>query len=131
MQLKNIFIIAYLAMQILLPLRYYVGDDLFDERFSWRMFSPIRMVQCQVAWSEERHGVNVPIQLREEVGVAWIGLMKRARVGVIDGFAKARCAEMRRQNPEPVVHVDIQCMHPDGEMRRPVELTENLCETVQ
>ncbi|MBW2464764.1 MAG: hypothetical protein JRH11_24155, partial [Deltaproteobacteria bacterium] len=40
---KNTLIVAFLAFQLLLPLRYYMGSDEFDERFAWRMFSPIRM----------------------------------------------------------------------------------------
>lgn len=124
---RSIFIVVFLAVQILLPLRYYLGDDLFDERFAWRMFSPIRMVQCHLAWSEERDGVEVPIQLRSELAMPWISLMRRARVGVIEGFAEHRCEEMRRETASPVLHVDIQCAHPDGEVRRPISSSENLC----
>ena len=39
-RLANIFIVAVIASQIWLPLSYYLGDDPFDERFAWRMFSP-------------------------------------------------------------------------------------------
>jgi hypothetical protein len=43
------FIIAFLAVQLLLPLHYYlVRHDPHDERFAWRMFSPMRMADCAV-----------------------------------------------------------------------------------
>ena len=38
------FIAVFIATQLVLPLRYYVlRDDEHDERFAWRMFSPMRM----------------------------------------------------------------------------------------
>ena len=38
------FILVFVLSQLLLPLHYYVGRrDPHDERFAWRMFSPMRM----------------------------------------------------------------------------------------
>jgi hypothetical protein len=36
--LANVFIALFLAYQLAMPLRWYLGDRGFDERFSWRMF---------------------------------------------------------------------------------------------
>jgi hypothetical protein len=41
----------FLAVQLLLPLRYYLGrSPRFDERFAWRMFSENALVRCQGAF---------------------------------------------------------------------------------
>src|SRR5690242_15394556 len=40
---SNVFIALFLAYQLAMPLRYYLGGRGYDERFSWRMFSTLRM----------------------------------------------------------------------------------------
>ncbi len=119
----NVFIAAVVAMQVLLPLRYYVSDDEFDERFSWRMFSPIRMIDCSVSWATGPE--RTPVDARDHVHDVWISLMKRARVDVVEGFARFLC---QRQGGNAQVYVDLTCPHPDGQARRPIPADLNLCE---
>ena len=81
------FIGVLLLSQILLPLSYYVSDREYDERFAWRMFSPIRMVRCQLAYTAD--GAEVP--LSAEFHSAWITLMQRGREGVVDAVDDRVC----------------------------------------
>lgn len=121
------FIAVFLASQVLLPLRYYAGDDEFDERFAWRMFSPIRMTVCEVEWTEG----DVPRPPDAEVQVAWVALMRRARRSVLVAYARARCADLRGRVREPDVRALVVCDHPDGRPRRPATPIVNLCETLR
>lgn len=125
--MRNAFIAAFLFSQIALPVSYYVGNDAFDERFAWRMFSPIRMVRCEVAFDEEVNGVTRPHHASRETHMAWISLMQRARLDVVRAYASRRCDQLNGETDTPVVRVDIACSHPDG-LIRPIPLDQNLCE---
>ena len=112
--LANAFIAAFLAYQVAMPLRYYLGGRGLDERFSWRMFSSVRMLDCHVEVAE-RVGAQGDFQqravsLNKEVQVAWIGLLERGRSLVIDKLLSRRCDE------QGVVQVDyhLSCRAPDG-----------------
>src|SRR5690349_9855363 len=50
---ENAFIALFLAFMLGMPLRYYMGGRGFDERFSWRMFSTIRMLDCKATVVED------------------------------------------------------------------------------
>jgi len=110
----NIFIALFVAYQLGMPLRYYMGGRGLDERFSWRMFSSIRMLDCLVEVEEH---VGAPgdttrreVNLKKEVQVAWIGLLERGRGLVIEKLLSRRCDQ------EGVVQVDyhLSCKAPDG-----------------
>ncbi len=107
----NLFIIAFLAVQIGLPAAYYVGDDPFDERFAWRMFSPVRLARCTVEAFDGSAGQLTPIALSRELHVVWINLLKRARPGVIDAVAERLC-ENRSD-----VRMRLSCTPPDSVLR--------------
>lgn len=110
----NVFIGLFLAYQLAMPLRYYTGPRGLDERFSWRMFSSVRMLECNVDIDEhfEEFGEvhQRDVSLKKEVQVAWIGLLERGRDLVIEKFLARRCDE------EGVVKVDyyLGCVAPDG-----------------
>ena len=126
-KLRSAFIALVLASQLLLPLRYYVGDDLFDERFAWRMFSPIRVTACRVEWFEVRDGARLPLQPSEDIPVPWVSLMTRARRSVISTYARRRCEQMSGSLDEPDLRAAVTCAHPDGEPRQVVTPAVNLC----
>lgn len=42
------FVIAFLVVQAVIPLRWYWGGPEREERFSWRMFSTVSRQICQV-----------------------------------------------------------------------------------
>jgi hypothetical protein len=116
----NVFIGLFLAYQVAMPLRYYAGGRGLDERFSWRMFSSVRMLECNVDIDEhvEEFGDvhQRDVSLKKEVQVAWIGLLERGRDLVIEKFLRRRCDE------EGVVKVDyyLGCVAPDGAKWPPV-----------
>lgn len=116
-------IAAFLVVQLVMPLRYYLGDDEYDERFAWRMFSAIRVVECQTSATEEldrEHGDAVrPIDLDRVIHPAWINNIRRNRYDVIEAFLARRCEE------EGVARVEIanQCVAADGTARDPLKWT--------
>jgi len=116
----NVFIALFLAYQVAMPLRYYAGGRGLDERFSWRMFSSVRMLECNVDIDEHVEELGDvrqrDVSLKKEVQVAWIGLLERGRDLVIEKFMRRRCDE------EGVVKVDyyLGCVAPDGAKWPPI-----------
>lgn len=109
----NVFIVVALLAQLLLPLRYYLGfTDGDDERFSWRMFSTVRLQRCDANITERYAGseARVPVALKPILQVAWISILQRYRPAVVEGFLRFRC------QTEGVSHVyyDRRCVTPDG-----------------
>lgn len=102
--------VAVLLVQALIPLRYYLGDDAYDERFSWRMFSAVRMQQCDIAASETTHGVTRPVRLIETIHVAWINTLRRNREAVMERYLEWRC----EQDGVSRARLENECRTPDG-----------------
>lgn len=130
--MRSLFIIAFLAAQIYLPLSYYLKPnplpalldgggasapvtlpdeaDPFDERFAWRMFSPIRVARCDVDLYDATSGARQPVSLGREIHFLWVNLMKRARGAVFTEFARWRCPQMaERSGQAPVLQADVTC----------------------
>src|SRR5262245_37769335 len=87
----NLFILAFLAYQVAMPLRYYLGDRGYDERFSWRMFSTLRLQKCQVHVSEATEhaaagGASAfqEVTVKRDVQAAWVNLLERVRMPVVE-----------------------------------------------
>lgn len=109
----KVFICAFIAVQMIAPLWYYAArEDKNDERFAWRMFSSVRMLECQV---EFRTGPDQqPVRnLGSRFHEAWINLAKRGRVEVITAMAKKLCAD---DNPE--VRAEMSCKTASGTVER-------------
>jgi hypothetical protein len=102
-----------LLLQLLIPLRYYLGDDEYDERFSWRMFSATRVIECRTVVHETVGDPPRPrpLRLMATIHEAWIETLKRNRVEVIRAFLERRCEE---DDVGEVVLVN-QCVGPAGE----------------
>ena len=84
------FIALFLAVQLALPLHYYLARrDQHDERFAWRMFSPIRMVRCDVTMTVDDEAVD----LDREFHQAWLALASRGRRTVIEQMGKRLCQQ--------------------------------------
>ncbi|MFN3197091.1 MAG: hypothetical protein ACE366_01565 [Bradymonadia bacterium] len=153
--MRSLFIVAFLAAQLYLPLSYYMrpdplpeliaeppaeqpvtlpeGADPFDERFAWRMFSPIRMVKCDVSFYDATDGVRRRVPTGKEVHFLWINLFKRARRSVIDQFAQWRCPQMATEGKAPILNAEIVCpVRRPGRTGvvqvRPFDPTLNLCD---
>lgn len=102
------FILAFLAIQLLLPLRYYIAHrDPHDERFAWRMFSPMRMAHCTPTF--EINGA--PIAMAATFHEAWYEIAQRGRFTVVEAMG----AELCRQHPNTPVKVTLACNYLDRE----------------
>jgi hypothetical protein len=114
-RLTNVFIGAFLAFQVAVPLRYYLGDRDYDERFSWRMFSTLRLRDCDVRVSEMVREGDVsreqPVAIERDVQVAWVRLLERMRRTVVDKYLQRRC---EREHVERVEYV-LTCKDTDGQ----------------
>lgn len=100
------FIAAFLALQLLLPLGYYVvRDDPHDERFAWRMFSPMRMARCRSAFTVD----GQPVQLGSRFHEAWIEMASRGRFVVLEGMAEKLC----KDHPGSKVGLALECAYLD------------------
>jgi hypothetical protein len=96
------FIASFLALQLLLPLDYYFWRiDRHDERWAWRMFSPIRMVTCSVEFRVD----GQPVTLGRDFHVAWIQTAQRGRRMVVEEMGQKLC----RQNPGTSVVARLEC----------------------
>jgi hypothetical protein len=91
----RVVVAGFLLVQLLVPLRYYLGDDQYDERFSWRMFSATRVVRCRTIAHEAvgDPGTPRPVQLMATIHEAWIETLRRNREDVIRAFLARRCDE--------------------------------------
>jgi hypothetical protein len=98
----NGFIAAFIAIQLLLPLHYYtVRMDGNDERWAWRMFSPTRMVTCEVTMTVD----GQPLPLSREFHQAWTEVAQRGRRVVVETMGAHLC----RKHPDKAVVARLAC----------------------
>lgn len=93
---SNALIAIALLYQVAMPLRYYLGERGTDERFSWRMFSTVRMQKCSVQVFEtiEDDGAEKRqrVDLTKMLQIAWLGMLERYRPQVVEKVLSRRCA---------------------------------------
>jgi hypothetical protein len=100
-------IAAFVLAQVLLPVTYYTSRrDPHDERFAWRMFSPMRMIQCDPRVTID----DRPFTLATRFHEAWIEIARRGRFQVIEAMAARLCAEHAGAR----VQVSLTCRQLDG-----------------
>jgi len=105
------FILAFITAQLLIPLRYYIAHrDPHDERFAWRMFSPMRMAQCAPKATLD----GKPLDLHTEFHEAWVELASRGRFVVVEAMGKRLC----EQHPGSSIVLSIDCTYIDREPER-------------
>lgn len=114
----------FVALQLLVPLTYYLRDDPYDERFAWRMFSAVRLHRCQTTALERRGDDEAPIALGQVLHRAWANHLSRNRRDVVRAFLRKRC------EGEGVTSVVVRndCVAPDGTALRP-QIYERDCRT--
>jgi hypothetical protein len=115
---ENWTIAAILAFQIAMPLSYYLSGRAYDERFSWRMFSTLRLRDCKVQVTEHlSSGRTRNVNIERDVHVAWLRLLERMRSAVIDAYLERRC------EIEGVTSVEFicRCHDTDGTALPPME----------
>jgi hypothetical protein len=99
-------IATVVVAQLLLPLRYYAcSRDPHDERFAWRMFSPMMMTRCRSTVVDRGRSVALAREFHE----AWLELAQRGRFGVVEAMA----AELCRRRAGAAVTVTLDCTYVD------------------
>ena len=124
---ENLTIAAILVFQIAMPLSYYVSRRAYDERFSWRMFSTLRLRDCKVEVKEHfADGRTRSVNIERDVHVAWLRLLERMRSAVIDAYLERRCEH------DGVARVDFtcRCNDTDGRTLPPMERSLS-CESLR
>jgi hypothetical protein len=111
-----------LAIQIALPLRYYLQGGGEDERFSWRMFSSLGARRCQVQVVEvvqraDRVSETI-VPLNEVLHARWIGLLRQYRSRLVTRFLAERCQHSGAQE----VRYERSCTNLDGSSGEPLEV---------
>lgn len=109
-RVANLFVVAFLAYHVAMPLTYYFGDRGYDERFSWRMFSTLRLQQCSMKVTEATGGTQREVAVRRDVQAAWASLLERARLPVVEKYLHRRC----EQQDVTEVTYTRQCTNTDG-----------------
>ena len=104
----SLFIGLFLAVQLLLPLRYYLGlGPRYDERFAWRMFSEHTLVRCQGSFLVQGR----PVETGQEFHRIWVTRFQRGAQGhLVRQMAGFLC---RRAGGGPVT-LERTCHQPDG-----------------
>lgn len=111
------FILAFLVVQLLAPLTYYFARrDPHDERYAWRMFSPMRMAQCKVDFAVDGQQLNLYSKFHE----AWVEIAERGRFVVIEKMAAKLCED----NKGKPVEVTLDCTYLD---RKPLHRVQDMC----
>ena len=104
----GVVIAAVLATQLLAPLDYYAcRTDPHDERFAWRMFSPMRMSRCKPSIVMN----DKPVDLSSEFHEAWLVIASRGRFSVLEAMGAKLCAKY----PKSEVRLSIECTYLDRE----------------
>ncbi len=100
------FILVFFVVQALLPLHYYVAHrDPHDERFAWRMFSPMRMTRCSTQFKVD----GQPVALGTKFHEAWVEIAGRGRFVVLEDMAERLC----RDNAGKPVELSVDCTYLD------------------
>jgi len=103
----SVFIGCFLALQLALPLSYYTcNDDKNDERFAWRMFSPVRYTQCATQFTVDGERVRLTKTFHE----SWAKIADRGRKVVIRRMAQRLCDD----NEGKQVRVRLECRELNG-----------------
>jgi hypothetical protein len=110
---RDLFIGAYLALIVALPIRWYLSPSA-DERFAWRMFSSRRLVKCQYRVSADDEPVDVTRLLG--AGPFTEDLLPRGEPDVVVGLLRWWCARSQAR----VVRYASSCQSTDGEALAPL-----------
>jgi hypothetical protein len=92
---------------LLLPIHYYLPThrDPHDERFAWRMFSPMRTATCTAKWLKN----ETPLDITTEFHEAWIVIAKRGRFRVVEAMGAHLCEKYGNAK----ISVDLDCKYID------------------
>ena len=112
--MANLIILTTLILSIGVPASYYLGEESYDERFAWRMFSGKRAERCRVQVVETRvdegQKTRVRLPLTRIIHKAWESGLRRLRPDIMEAFFAARCKESATQE----LLLIRQCVRADG-----------------
>jgi hypothetical protein len=108
--MKTVLILSFIAVQVCLPLLYYTRRDPHDERFAWRMFSPMRMARCEPHFQLDSKELVLDTTFHD----AWVTLATRGRFVVIEAMAAFLC----NKHPGSSLTVTVDCQYLDREAVR-------------
>jgi hypothetical protein len=119
----DLYILAYLVVQVALPLAYYAGlRARTDERFAWRMFSAVRLDQCEVEVSEKVRIDGTPtirkMPIHQVVQEGWVHELRRGQPRVVDRFLRRACEDAGAEE----VTFSRRCRATDGTAEPPFEV---------
>ena len=109
--LANWLIALFLAYHVGMPLTYYLSARVYDERFSWRMFSTVRLQECDVEVVEREGQREQPVNLERDIQAAWVGVLKRLRPAVVEKYLRRRCERSHARE----VTLRGHCVGTDGQ----------------
>ena len=107
------FIAAFLLFQVATPLSYYLGDEPFEERFAWRMFSPLQLRPCEFSVVEQfgpGKSDRRPISFESILESWWIDGLVRNRPRVVRAVLEHACDLGDAES----VHYEHRCAALDG-----------------
>lgn len=117
---RNALIVAWVVVQLAIPAHYYfLRESRYDERFAWRMFSEVRVLDCVADYRQ----AGRPVPFENRFHASWITLVKRGRPSVIERVTGRLCEEAGN---DPVT-LDLVCREADGRMFRLTEPWRNQC----
>jgi hypothetical protein len=127
-RVHSLLIGAYLVVQLLLPLRYYLGlAPERDERFAWRMFSSVRLQQCTLQLFElvgASSVVNREVPVEQVVGTEWAEILSRGWKNAVDRLLERRCAASPRTM---VAGLSRTCRDPGSDQPPTLSTTSRDC----
>ena len=113
-------LVIFFSAQMWAAGSYYWGDYPWDERFSWRMFSTVRSLSCQVQmWESTDRGPLCPdgrtshctqVRLSSRYHMVWVNLLKRGRRQVLKKIAQHECSQRK---PNEGVFINLSCPSPE------------------
>ena len=120
---RNTVIVLFLLYQVIMPLRYYLGDEEADERFSWRMFSSVNRRICEVVAYEtvEVDGqiVERSLDLEAHLQIFWVNILRRYhQPDLVRKILKLRCEQV----PIRKIRFDRTCTEVDGSSADPYRM---------
>ena len=132
-------LIVFFSAQMWAAGSYYWGDYPWDERFSWRMFSTVRSLSCQVQmWESTEQGALCPdgqtshctqVRLSSRYHMVWVNLLKRGRRQVLKKIAQQECSQ---RQPNEAIFINLSCPSPEPPHQQITIQNPkvNLCETL-
>ena len=115
-------IVAFLAIQILIPLSYYLRGEPTSERFAWRMFSSIDLSTWDTrVWATvEVNGkaIEREIPLQASLQETYVKTIQRAQLDIVERFMR----RVATQDGVRSVRFEARGTFPSGKAMDPIQL---------